>query len=102
MAGPASEYHHGEMPIAEQKSTWESFMKATWWASCHIAMVLIVITLHFAVGMSWWLALGIGVVVGIGGGLFLGLGAAWIATVIGTAVLGVIVGLLMMLAGAAS
>ncbi len=102
MASPSGEYHHGEMPITEQKETWRSFMLATWWASCALTMVLVTITLHFAAGLSWWVALGIAAVAGIGGGLFLNLGAAWIATAIGLTVFGALIGVLMMLAGSAT
>jgi hypothetical protein len=100
MAGSASDYHKGNMPIVEQKSTWHFFMQATWWGALITGMIILAATLHFAVGMSWWVALGAAIVLGIAGGLFLNLGAAWIATVIALAIVGGVVGVLMALAGA--
>lgn len=100
MAGSAGDYHKGDMPIVEQKSTWHFFMQATWWASMVTAMILLAATLHFAAGLSWWTAMAAAIVVGVAGGLFLNLGAAFFATVVALAILGGVVGLLMMLAGA--
>ena len=100
MAGSAGDYHKGDMPIVEQKATWHFFMQATWWGSLLTAMIILASTLHFAAGMSWWVAVGAAVALGIAGGLFLNLGAAWIATVIAMMILGGVIGLLMMLAGA--
>jgi|GEM_PF-241307 len=100
MAGSAGDYHKGDMPIVEQKETWHFFMQATWWGSLITAMIILASTLHFAAGMSWWVALSAAIALGIAGGLFLQLGAAWIATVIALAILGGVVGVLMALAGA--
>jgi hypothetical protein len=101
MAGaPSDDYHHGDMPIADQKATWRGFMTVTQWGSVLTAMLLLQITLHFAAGLSWWPALAGSTILGLAAGLLLNMGSAWIATCVGWAVLCAIVGGLMALAGA--
>ena len=50
-------------------------------------------------GMPWLVAMGLLALVGIGGGLFLGMGSAWIATVVGLCVLGVFLQIIIWIAG---
>ena len=93
-------YVRGEMDISTQENTWHGFMKVTQWAS-----FILIITLGYAVftitmGMHWIVALGLMAVLGIAGGLFMGMGSAWIVTVIGLAVFAVILQLIIMFASA--
>lgn len=47
MAGPASDYHRGDMEIAEQKSTFHLVMGLTKWGSLWTAALLLYLTLQF-------------------------------------------------------
>ena len=47
MAGPASEYHRGEMDIHEQVSTFHLIMGLTKWGSLVLASFLLFIVLWF-------------------------------------------------------
>ena len=99
MAG--SEYTHGEMDIAEQTRTWQGFITGTVWMSFIIVLLVTYSTLTVALGMNWLVALGLCAVTGIVGGLLLGLGSAWIATVVILSALAVIVQICIMLFGGA-
>ena len=48
MAGPASDYHRGEMDIAEQRSTFHLVMGLTKWGSLISAVVVLFLTLLLA------------------------------------------------------
>lgn len=98
MAG--SDYTHGEMNIAEQTRTWEGFLTATLWSCFIIALLVGYSTLTVALGMNWAVALGICAIGGIVGGLLMGMGSAWMATVVILTALAVIVQVLIMLFGA--
>lgn len=47
MAGPASDYHRGEMDIHEQAATFDLFMGLTKWGSLAISAFLLLITVWF-------------------------------------------------------
>lgn len=47
MAGPASDYHRGEMDIQEQVSTYDLIMGYTKWGSLAMAVFLLWATLQF-------------------------------------------------------
>jgi len=47
MAGPASDYHRGEMDIQEQAATYGLFMGMTKWGSLALAAFLLLITVWF-------------------------------------------------------
>ena len=47
MAGPASDYHHGDMDVHEQKATFQSVMAATKWGSLSLAVGLVLFILWF-------------------------------------------------------
>ncbi|NEX93310.1 aa3-type cytochrome c oxidase subunit IV [Caulobacter sp. 17J65-9] len=53
MAGPAHDYHRGDMDISEQKSTYELFTALTKWGSLFTAVVLLFLTVCFAVGAGF-------------------------------------------------
>ncbi len=47
MAGPASDYHRGDMNIQEQSSTFDLFMGMTKWGSLGVAALLVLLVLWF-------------------------------------------------------
>jgi Bacterial aa3 type cytochrome c oxidase subunit IV len=47
MAGPAHDYHRGEMDIHEQAATYDAFGKMTKWGSLAVAVLLLTITVWF-------------------------------------------------------
>jgi len=47
MAGPASDYHRGDMDIHEQASTFNLFMGMTKWGSLAVAASLIFLVIWF-------------------------------------------------------
>ena len=93
----ASEYTRGEMDISNQKATWDGFMTASYWGSAITALILTYITLPVAIGLNWMVALVICAGLGIVGGLFMGMGGAWIGAVVGLTVLAIIVQVFIML-----
>jgi hypothetical protein len=53
MAGPASDYHRGEMEIGEQVSTFHLVMGITKWGSLVLASLLLLLTLWFCTGAGF-------------------------------------------------
>ena len=47
MAGPASDYHRGEMEITEQRSTYQLVMGMTKWGSLYLAAALLALVMWF-------------------------------------------------------
>jgi hypothetical protein len=47
MAGPAGDYHHGDMDIHEQTATFKSVMAATKWGSLAVAVSVLLLVLWF-------------------------------------------------------
>jgi hypothetical protein len=47
MAGPAGDYHHGDMDIHEQAATFKSVMSGTKWGSLAVAVSVLLLTLWF-------------------------------------------------------
>lgn len=93
-------YVRGEMDIETQESTWHGFMKVTQWFSFILVLTLAYAIFTITMGMHWMVALGLLTLVGIGGGLFMGMGGAWTVTVIGLAAFGVFLQIIIMLARA--
>jgi hypothetical protein len=44
----------GNMDIQDQRSTFHGFLMATVWTCGHIAQVVALLTLAFAIGAGWW------------------------------------------------
>lgn len=86
-----SDYTRGEMDISSQKATWDGFIKGSTWGSMITILVVGYATLALAAGMNWMVALGLMAIVGIGGGLFMKMGARWMATVVLMIVLALVV-----------
>jgi len=77
MAGPASDYHRGDMDITEQRSTFHVVMMMTKWGSLVLASLLVLLVLWFCTGAGFFsglisavvvLAVGIAVLREKGGG----------------------------------
>lgn len=96
MAG--SDYTHGDMDVSEQARTWEGFVNFTLWGSGLIILVVAYATFTVAMGMNWIVALGLCAIGGVLGGMFMRMGSAWIAAVIGLTGLAVIIQIIIMLA----
>jgi hypothetical protein len=47
MAGPASDYHRGEMDIAEQRSTYHLIMAYTKWGSLYLGAAILLLVVWF-------------------------------------------------------
>ncbi|MEO0882301.1 MAG: aa3-type cytochrome c oxidase subunit IV [Pseudomonadota bacterium] len=90
-----TDYVHGEMDIAEQEQTFEGFLTGTVWGSGLIILIVGYATLTLSTGMHWVVALALMAGLGIAGGAFMGMGIAWIATVIGLTALAVVVQVLI-------
>lgn len=95
-----SDYVRGEMDIQDQKSTWTGFMKITQWSCFLIVLVLAYAVFTITMGMNWMVAAGLLTIFGIVGGLVMGMGGAWTATVIGLLVFAVILQIIIMFAQA--
>ncbi len=96
----SDDYVRGEMNITDQEATWSGFMKVTQWSSLIIVLTLAYAIFTLTMGMHWMVALGLLAVAGIVGGLLMGMGSAWIGTVIGLAVFGVVLQIIIMFAKA--
>ena len=57
MAGQASEYHHGDMDIHAQQSTFHMFMAGAKWGSLAIATGVLFFTLWFCTAAGFLTAL---------------------------------------------
>ncbi len=53
MAGPAHDYHRGEMDIHEQQRTFHSFLVLAKWGSLAIAVGVLFFSLIFAAGVGF-------------------------------------------------
>jgi len=90
----ASDYTRGEMEITDQSQTFSGFIRTTIWFSAHTGLGVLLLTLIFAVGMSWMTALIITFIMGVVIGLALKMKAAWYAFLVGATVLIGIIGLI--------
>lgn len=89
MAG--ADYTKGEMDVSEQQRTFDGFMLGSSWGGLIIVLILAHATFTIAMHMHWMVSLTLCVIGGVGAGIALGLGGAWLATVIGLSVLAVII-----------
>jgi hypothetical protein len=81
---------HGHMDIQDQKETFHGFLMATVWTCGHIAQLVALLTLAFAIGAGWWAGLAAFVVIGIAIGLVFKLsGVYWAAQVAQWVLLGI-------------
>lgn len=87
MAGGHSDYTRGTMKVDAQSGTFSGFMGGTKYGGALIALVVIMPTLVFAVGMHWFPALVATVILGFITGLALKFKGGWYVGLIGLAIL---------------
>ncbi len=54
MDDTSSDFHHGEMPVQSHVHTYELFNRLTKWFCLHAAVLILVFTLWFCVGVGFW------------------------------------------------
>ncbi len=84
MAG--DDYQHGSMEIEEHKETWAHFMHWFTWGGLITLLAVGYATFTLGAGMAWIPALILCAIAGLGIGFVMGMGTAWVATVIGLCV----------------
>jgi len=97
MATPSSDFKSGEMPIEGQAKTYSGFLKGTIWGGGVIILLCLYPILTFGAGFPWLPALVGTTVVGFLYGLALKMKTGWFALVIGMAIFGAIISLMMVL-----
>lgn len=86
-----SDYTRGSMDISDQARTWKGFMTASTWSTLIILLVVAYATFTLTMGMNWLVALVLCAGGGLIAGVLLGLGGAWIGTVIALSVLAIFI-----------
>jgi len=94
-----ADYTHGEMDIADQTNTWSGFMKASTWGAFIIMLGVAYMTFTLTMHMNWLVALVLCAGAGIVGGLAMGMGGAWVATVVAMSALAVFIQIIIALVG---
>lgn len=97
MATPSSDFKSGEMPIEGQAKTYGGFLKGTIWGGGVIILICLYAILTFAANFPWLPALVGTTVVGFLYGLALKMKTGWFAMVIGLAIFGAIISLMIVL-----
>lgn len=78
----ADAHARGHMEIQDQKDTFHGFLMASVWTGGHIAQLVALLTMAFAIGMGWWPGFVAYVLIGIAIGLaFKMSGVYWAAQV---------------------
>lgn len=93
----SSEYTHGEMKIDAQSKMYSGFMKASAWGSVILLISVGYMVFTLSMGMNWLVSLVLCAGAGIAIGAIMGMGGAWIATVVALAGLAIFVQLLIFL-----
>lgn len=96
----SADYTRGSMDISDQSSTWRGFITASLWGSAILLLVIAYLTFTLALGMHWLIALVLCAGAGLIGGVLMGMGGAWIATVIGLSALAVFIQVVIFIAQA--
>lgn len=97
MAGGHSDYTHGTMKVDAQSGTFSGFMGGTKYGSALIALIVIMPTLVFAVGLHWLPSLIATVVLGFVLGMAMKFKGGWYVGIVGLAVVVAIVSFLLSL-----
>jgi hypothetical protein len=87
--------HDEGMNIDDQRETFSGFITGTVWVSAHIAQMVALLTLAFAIGAGWWAGVAAYIAIGIGAGLFFKMSGAWWAAQIAQWVLLILGGLII-------
>jgi hypothetical protein len=89
MAQAGAHGEHGNMDIRDQKETFHGFLSATVWTCVHIAQLVALLTLAFAIGFGFWAGFAAFVVIGIGAGMVFRMsGVYWAAQIVQWVLLG--------------
>lgn len=86
MAGGSSNYNRGEMEVGAQSGTFDGFMGGTKYGGSVIALVVLMPTLIFGVGMGWPAALIATLVMGFVLGAALKLKGAWYVAIVAASI----------------
>lgn len=97
MAGGHSDYTHGTMEVDAQAGTFSGFMGYTKYGGSLIALVVIMPTLVFAVGLHWFTALIATLILGVVIGVVLKFKGGWYVGLFGLAILTAIASLILSL-----
>ena len=87
MAGGHSDYEHGTMKVEAQSGTFSGFMDGTKYGGALIALVVIMPTLVFAVGLHWLPSLIATVILGFVLGVAMKFKGGWYVGLIGLSIL---------------
>ena len=98
MAGGHSDYKHGSMEVTAQSGTFSGFMGGTIYGGALIALVVLMPTLVFAVGLHWFPALVATVIFGFVLGVVLKLKPGWYVGIVGLSILVAFISLMLSLA----
>ncbi|MEM7492880.1 MAG: aa3-type cytochrome c oxidase subunit IV [Pseudomonadota bacterium] len=93
----SEDYVRGEMEIDPQKNMYDGVMKASMWGAIILMMAIGHSVLVLSIDMNWMVSLVLTTGFGLAVGLFMGFGAAWIATVIALAGLAVFIQIIIFL-----
>lgn len=88
MATGHSDYHRGDMEIAEQENTYDGFMDWTVYGGSALIVILLFFILLFAVKLAWFPSLIATFIVGVIIGMALKLKGGWYAFLAGTSFIG--------------
>lgn len=86
MAGSSSNYNRGDMDVKAQSGTFGGFMGMTKYGGAAVALIVLLPTLVFGVGMGWLTALVATVVLGVLIGIALKFKGVYYVSLIGAAV----------------
>lgn len=86
MAGGQSNYQHGTMEVGAQSGAFSGFMEGTKYGSALVALVVIMPTLVFAVGLHWFPSLFATVILGFLIGMALKFKPGWYVGLVGLSV----------------
>ena len=95
MAGGHSDYTHGSMEVDAQSGTFTGFMDGTKYGGSLIALIVIMPTLVFAVGLHWFPALVATLILGVVMGLALKLKGGWYVGLIGLSIVTTIASIIL-------
>lgn len=94
MAGP-SNHTPGSMPVEGQAKTYNGFMTGSIWGAGIIILICLYAILTFAAGFAWLPSLVGTFIVGVIYGMALKMKTGWFALVVGLAVFGAIISILI-------
>ncbi|PHR56962.1 MAG: hypothetical protein COA47_12445 [Robiginitomaculum sp.] len=88
-----SNYQHGAQNISQHRETYGRILDITVWSGGLIGVSILFFSMVFAAKIAWFPALIISFVTAILTGMVLKIGSAWYATIVGLAILTLIMGM---------